>query len=149
MSKGFSFAQVGGTLGRDPESRSTPSGVKIVSFSLAVEKWSKEGPKTNWFNIKVIGEKADWAEQNLKKGKSVVVSGDLQIASWPDKQTGQTRMSPEIIAFKVDFADSGPRSDGDKPARQSAAPTTRQQTAPPARSTTPANDADPFDDKPF
>jgi single-strand DNA-binding protein len=151
MSKGFSFAQIGGVLGKDPESRSTPSGVKIVSFSVAVEKWAKDGAKTHWFNVKIIGEKADWAEQNLRKGKSVTVSGDLQIDSWDDKQTGVKRTSPVIIAFKVDFADSGSRSDGEKPARQSAAPAVRQQTAPPARSTT--NDsADPFisdDDIPF
>ena len=44
MSKGFSFAQVGGTLGRDPESRSTSGGTKVVNFSVAVEKGFGEKP---------------------------------------------------------------------------------------------------------
>ena len=144
MSKGFSFAQIGGTLGRDPESRSTPKGTKVVTFSLAVEKWSKDGPVTNWFNVVAYDRSADFAEKSLKKGKSVVISGDLQIKQWDDKQTGAKRTSVEITAHSIDFADTGTRSEGTT--RQTPAP--RQQATPQPRAEA-APDDDPFGEQPF
>ena len=143
MSKGFSFAQVGGTLGRDPESRSTSGGTKVVNFSVAVEKGFGEKASTSWFNIIAFDKNAEFAEKYLKKGKPVVISGDLQVRSWDDKQTGQKRTATEIVAYKIDFADSGTRSGGDNTSRTTTqAP--RQQAAPQTRATAPAEE--PFDD---
>ena len=148
MSKGFSFAQIGGVLGRDPESRSTPNGVKVVTFSVAVEKGFGDKASTSWFNVVAFDKNADFAEKYLKKGKSVIVSGDLQIKSWDDKQTGAKRQSTEVIARSIDFADTGTRSEGGT-TRQAPAP--RQQAAPQPRAAT----VDPFqteladDDIPF
>ena len=145
MAKGFSFAQVGGTLGRDPESRSTSGGVKVVNFSVAVEKGFGDRASTSWFNIIAFDKNAEFAEKYLKKGKPVVISGDLQVRSWDDKQTGQKRTATEIVAYKIDFADSGTRSGGDNTSRTTTqAP--RQQAAPQARATAPAEDAFISDD---
>jgi single-strand DNA-binding protein len=148
MSKGFSFAQIGGTLGKDPESRATPNGTKVVSFSLAVDKGFGDNLKTNWFNIVAFRDQAEFAEKYLKKGKSVFVSGDLQNRTWEDKQ-GQKRTTAEIIAYKIDFADSGSKSDsGSRTATGATA--VRQQAAPPVRTTAPATEeSDPFGDEPF
>ena len=145
MSKGFSFAQVGGTLGRDPESRSTSGGTKVVNFSVAVEKGFGEKASTSWFNIIAFDKNAEFAEKYLKKGKPVVISGDLQVRSWDDKQTGQKRTATEIVAYKIDFADSGTRSGGDNTSR-TATQAPRQQAAPQARATAPAEDAFISDD---
>jgi len=147
MSRGFSFAQIGGVLGKDPESRSTPGGTKVVNFSLAVEKGFGDGLKTNWFNIVAFRDTAEFAEKYLKKGKSVTVTGDLQTRSWDDKQTGAKRTATEIIAYKIDFADSGSKSDSPRQERTASAPATRQTAAPRTRSTAPA-EPDPFDDDP-
>ncbi len=144
MSKGFSFAQVGGTLGRDPESRSTSGGVKVVNFSVAVEKGFGDRASTSWFNIIAFDKNAEFAEKYLKKGKSVVVSGDLQVRSWDDKQTGQKRTSTEIVAYKIDFADSGTRSGGERLERSAPAPQTRQASTQQARASAPTDD--PFDE---
>ena len=144
MSKGFSFAQVGGTLGRDPESRSTSGGVKVVNFSVAVEKGFGDRASTSWFNIIAFDKNAEFAEKYLKKGKPVVISGDLQVRSWDDKQTGQKRTSTEIVAYKIDFADSGSRGNSNEPRTSTQAP--RQQAAPQARATAPAEDAFTSDD---
>ena len=131
MSKGFSFAQVGGFLARDPETRSTPSGVKVVNFSLGVEKGFGDKASTSWFNVICFKDNADFAEKYLKKGKSVMVTGDLQTRSWDDKQTGQKRTTTEIIAYKIDFMDTG-GSKSEAPARAAAAPQARRETPAPA-----------------
>ena len=147
MSKGFSFAQVGGTLGRDPESRSTSGGTKVVNFSVAVEKGFGEKASTYWFNIIAFDKNAEFAEKYLKKGKPVVISGDLQVRSWDDKQTGQKRTATEIVAYKIDFADSGSRGNSNEPGTSTQAP--RQQAAPQARATASADDPFGEDGPPF
>jgi single-strand DNA-binding protein len=152
MSRGFSAAQVRGTLGRDPESRATSSGTKVVNFSLAVERGYGDRAITDWRAIVCWGPLAEFAEKYLKKGKSVYVTGELQDRSWDDKQTGAKRTVTEIRADRIEFADGGESKTGGAATRTAAAPATRQQAAPPARTVSaPANDdPDPFGDgEPF
>jgi single-strand DNA-binding protein len=144
MSNSFAYAQVGGSLGKDPESRSTPSGVKVVKFSIAVEQGYGDRVSTGWHDIVAFGDVAAFAEKHLKKGSSVRVIGTTEKRSWDDKQSGQKRYSTEVIAQKIDFGDSGQKSGGSAPAtRQQAAPPARQQAVPAARAQA---EADPFDD---
>ena len=74
----------------------------------------------------------------------MVISGDLQVRSWDDKQTGQKRTATEIVAYKIDFADSGTRSGGRQRRPRTTTQAPRQQAAPQARATAPAED--PFDE---
>ena len=131
MANSFSYAQIGGSLGKDPESRSTPNGTKVVSFSVAVEKGFGDKKSTSWFNCVAFKDVAEFAEKYLKKGKGVLVTGDLQTRSWDDKTTGQKRTTTEIIAYKIDFMDSGGKSDS--PRQERTAPAPRQQAAPQPR----------------
>jgi len=131
MSASFSYAQIGGSLGKDPESRSTPTGTKVVSFSVAVEKGFGDSKSTSWFNVVAFKDMADFAEKYLKKGKAVRVSGDLQIRSWDNKTTGQKQYTTEIIAYKIDFGGSGERQQGSNP--RTTTPPPRQQATPEPR----------------
>jgi single-strand DNA-binding protein len=144
---GYINVTVIGTLGKDPELRSTGSGKRVASFSVAVDQGYGENKKTEWVNIIAWEKLAELAEKYLKKGKTIAVSGTLQTSSWEDKATGQKRYKTEVVARDITFMDSGSGS------RQERAPATqpvRQQTAPPARSTVPVNE-DPFgeDEPPF
>jgi single-strand DNA-binding protein len=151
MSTSFAYAQVGGSLGKDPEVRSLPSGVKVVNFSIAVEQGFGDKASTGWHNCVSFGDAALFAEKYLKKGSSVRVSGSLQVRSWDDKQTGAKRYVTEVIAHKIDFLESRSKSDSGQTTRAAAPAQTRQQAAPAPRATTPANDSpfDSDDDIPF
>jgi single-strand DNA-binding protein len=151
MAKGFTFVIAEGTLGQDPTSKSTPNGTKVVNFSIASERGYGDKLRTCWHNVVCFKEQADFAERYLKKGKAVRVVGELDVRSWPDKETGKTRYATEIVADKIQFVDSGSggSKSGTAPAtRQASAPPTRQQAAPQTRA-----EADPFadnsDDIPF
>jgi len=85
---------------------------------------------------------ADFCEKYLKKGKSVYVTGELQVRSWDDKTSGQKRYITEIKADRIEFADSGESKPGGQQRQSTAQP--RQQAAPQARATSQADDA--FDD---
>ncbi len=92
-----------GALGKDPESRSTQSGMKIVSFSMATsESWTdkqsgERKEQTEWHRIVVMNEGLGGvAERYLKKGSKVYLEGKLQTRKWTD-QSGVERFTTEIL----------------------------------------------------
>lgn len=73
-----------GRAGQDPEMKYFESGKVKTSFSVAVNRWSKEGEKTDWFNIEMWDKSAEVAGEYLKKGKLVAIEGRLDVSSWVD-----------------------------------------------------------------
>ena len=140
MSKGFAHVIVEGGLGRDPESKTTPSGAKVVNFSLGYERGFKDSVRTCWVNIVAFKDVAEFASQYLKKGKTVRVVGELDVRSWDDKETGKKRYTTEVIADKIQFVDSTVKPDSAPTTRAPATPIARQQQAQAPRT---VND-DPF-----
>ncbi len=90
-----------GNLGKDPDVRAIPSGVKVASFSIATSEnyTTKDGQKvdkTEWHNIVLWRGLAEIAEKYLHKGTQVYIEGRLQTRSWDD-QNGNKRYTTEII----------------------------------------------------
>lgn len=128
-----------GNLGRDAETKFTPSGTAVTRFSVATTRswkdqqsgeWKEE---TNWSNVTL------WRQENvanyLTKGRQVYVEGRLQTRSYEDKD-GKKVYATEVVADDVillggrgDSAqgEGGGMSSGP---RQSSAPPPRQQRAP-------------------
>lgn len=96
-----------GRLTRDPELRTTPQGVSVVSFSLAVDRnYSKtEERQTDFINIIAWRSTADFVAKYFTKGQLVAVRGRLQTRQWQD-QTGQKRYATDVVADEVFFAES-------------------------------------------
>jgi len=99
-----------GRLTADPDARTTPSGTRVASFSLATNRvWlDRNGERresTEFHNVVVWGKQADIVSQFLKKGSLVLVEGHLQTRSWEGKD-GQTRRTTEIIGERIQL---GPR----------------------------------------
>ena len=73
--------QLIGYLGRDPESRYTPTGKNVVHFSLGITQRWKSGSEnkeyTEWVNVEVWGRLAEICQQYLKKGSLVYLEGRL------------------------------------------------------------------------
>ena len=92
-----------GNLGRDPEIRSTQSGSKMATFSMATSKrWKdkstqEQRDKTSWHNIVVFGDGlVDIVEKYVKKGSKIYVEGELQTRKWQD-QDGNDRYTTEVV----------------------------------------------------
>ena len=97
-----------GRLVRDPELRSTPAGVSVVSFTLAVDRdFVRQGEerKTDFINIVAWRNTADFVAKYFTKGQLVAVSGRLQVRSWDDTQSGQKRYATDVVADEVFFAE--------------------------------------------
>ncbi len=96
--------QLIGRLGRDPEVRHTPSGKKVTSFSLAVDRrWrSSEGEikdATDWFQIVVWGRLGEICNQYLSKGRLVYIEGRLQTDRY--EHQGETRYFTKVITQSI------------------------------------------------
>jgi single-strand DNA-binding protein len=106
-----------GNCGREPELRFTTTGTAVCDFSLAVNKRVKQGDEwvdeTTWFKITVWGADGERANQYLEKGKQVLIVGDRVEARTYQTQGGETRVSLEVTARKVQFLGSRSESPAD------------------------------------
>jgi single-strand DNA-binding protein len=93
-----------GNLGRDAETKFTPSGASVTRFAVATTRsWKDQSTnewkeETNWTNVVV------WRQENLAnylmKGKQVYVEGRLQTRSYDDKD-GKKVYATEVVADEV------------------------------------------------
>jgi len=77
-----------GNLGKDPELRTTQSGVKVATYSIGVYKTNpkdKDKPLTNWFNVVAWGDQAELVMSSLKKGARITLDGSLNTRDYDDK----------------------------------------------------------------
>lgn len=97
-----------GRLGRDPETRITPTGKTLCELSVATDWYDGEQTKTVWFRVTVWGNMAEVASKSLRKGHLVFVSGNLV----PDdtgnprayiRKNGEPAANFEVNASKILF----------------------------------------------
>ena len=94
-----------GSLGRDPELRSTPNGIPVCTFSVGVTRRktnATEPPQTDWFKVTAWRQLGENCNRYLTKGKKVFVSGPVSVSTYTAKD-GTTRASMEITADDVEF----------------------------------------------
>ncbi len=103
--------QLIGRLGRDPESKFTPTGKKVTHFSLAVsnhwkDKSGETKESTEWVNIEVWGRLGEVCQEYLKKGSLVFLEGRLKTDKYEDK--GETKYFTKVVALALQFLDKRP-----------------------------------------
>lgn len=105
---GLNRVQLIGNLGRDPETRYTPSGQKVCGFSVAVNRrWkNKEGETqeaTDWFNVEAWGRLGEICQSYLKKGSLIYLEGRLQTDRY--EHEGETRYFTKVRASQMQMLD--------------------------------------------
>ena len=93
-----------GNVGRDPESKSLPSGSSVVNFSLATTRKWKNGngerqEETTWHPVKAFGKLGEIIAQYVHKGDKLYVEGRLNVSQW--EKDGQKHSRTEIIAEQM------------------------------------------------
>jgi single-strand DNA-binding protein len=141
-----------GHLGRDAETKFTPSGVSMCKFSVATNRrwkdqqtgeWKEE---TDWTNVVL------WRQENLAnyltKGKQVYVEGRLQTRSYDDKD-GKKMYMTEVVADDVILlggrgGDAGPSAPEEDYSQMASMPRSAQQSRPrPVAAPAPAPPSEP------
>jgi single-strand DNA-binding protein len=107
--------QLIGRLGKDPESRFTPTGKNAARFSLAVsQRWkSAEGENkenTEWVNVEAWGRLGEVCQQYLHKGSLVFLEGRLKTDKYEDKG-GETKYYTKVVALSMQMLDRKPEEE--------------------------------------
>ena len=107
-----------GRLSRDVDLKTTPNGVQVASFTVAVDRKQKDtegNKKVDFFNVNVWRGLADICSKYLSKGKKCYVRGELQMRTYTAKD-GTTKVSLDVQADEVEFlsAKSEAKSDADE-----------------------------------
>ena len=97
-----------GRLTKDPELRSTASGIPVCSFTMACDRrFVKQGEerKADFINCIAWQKSAESIAQYFKKGHRIALEGSIQTRSWTDNE-GKTRYSTEVVVDQWEFAQS-------------------------------------------
>ena len=117
---------ISGNLTRDPEVRTTQSGMPVMSMGIAVNDRRKNSQTGEWedyanfIDCTMFGTRAQNISQYLSKGTKVTIEGKLRWSQW--ERDGQKRSKIEVIIDDIDFAsnrNSGGQSSGGYNAGQS------------------------------
>ena len=86
-----------GHLGKDAETRFTPAGIAVTSFSVATNRRWKDQQTGEWKEETDWAKVVLWRQENLAnyltKGKQVYVEGRLQTRSYDDKEGKKHRLA--------------------------------------------------------
>ena len=98
---------IGGRLTDTPVLKTTPSGISVTTFSIAVNKRGKEGEEAqaDFFNVTAWRQTAEFITRYFRKASSICVVGTLQTRTWTDQQ-GQKRFATDIVADEAHFVDA-------------------------------------------
>ena len=92
-----------GNLVRDPELRTTTSGISVCSFTVAVNRRGKrdEQQEVDYFNVTAWRERGETCAKFLSKGKKVLVTGQVSVRTW--EKDGKHGANLEVVADEVEF----------------------------------------------
>ena len=101
----FNKVIIGGRLTADPELKTTPSGIMVTTFSVAVNRRGNSGEsKTDFFPVTAWRKDAEFITKFFRKGSNICVWGHLETKSWTDER-GNTHNITNVIAEEANFVD--------------------------------------------
>ncbi len=106
-----------GNLTADPELKQTAQGTSVCSFTLAINRRFSRGndqgqPTADFISVVAWRERAEFVAKYFKKGRPLLVCGQLQSRSWTDAQ-GNKRYATEVVADEITFVENKNSSAGD------------------------------------
>ena len=103
----FNLGVLTGRLTADPELKTTPNGISVTSFSIAVSRRYRSGEETqaDFINMVAWRQNAEFITKYFKKGNMIGIEGAIQTRRYTDKN-GNNRTVFEVIANNVQFVES-------------------------------------------
>lgn len=95
---------LGGRLTEDPKLSTTPSGISVASFTVAVKRRSKDD-ETDFIRCTAWRQTADFICRYFTKASSICLIGTLQNRNWTDQQ-GVKHYTNEVTVDEAMFVDS-------------------------------------------
>lgn len=147
-----------GRITNDLELKTTPSGVPVLTFGIAVDRrYQEQGKekKADFFNCVAWRNEAEFISRFWTKGRAILVEGELQNRKYTDK-SGTERQITEIIVDRACFTgekpqreapplpDAPPEHGKEETSESGTAESAKQYTAEDFKETPPGGDDYPF-----
>ena len=104
-----------GNLVADPEIKQTQSGISVCRFNIAVNRrfarangqdgQNGQQQTADFITIVAWRQQAEFVARYFKKGRPILVCGQLQSRSWTDQQNVR-HYATEVVADEVSFVES-------------------------------------------
>ena len=145
---------ISGNLTRDPELRSTASGMPVLGMGIAVNDRRKNPTTGDWedypnfIDCTMFGARAESVSRFLTKGSKVAIEGKLRWSQW--ERDGQKRSKIEVIVDEIEFmtsrdtSSSSSSSNSNNGGTYASAPATRTNEIPAAPDITVYDEDIPF-----
>jgi len=107
----INICTISGNLTRDAELRSTPSGMSVLAFSVAVNERRKNGQtgewedRPNYIDCSMFGTRAEKLSAYLTKGCKVAITGRLRWSQW--EKDGAKRSKVDVIVDELELMSRG------------------------------------------
>lgn len=98
----FNLVVLTGRLTADAELKTTPNGVSVCSFDIAVDSGYGDNKQTNFIKIIAWRQTAEFVSKYFSKGSMIGIEGSIQTRKYQDKN-GNTRTAFEVVANNVQF----------------------------------------------
>ena len=96
-----------GRLVKEPELRSTSSGISVLSFTVAVTRnYAPKGEErqSDFINCVAYRGTADFISRYFAKGNLIAIVGSIQTRTWDD-QEGKRHWVTEVIVSEASFVE--------------------------------------------
>ena len=103
----FNLVVLTGRLTADPELKTTPNGVPVTSFSIAVNRNYRAGEEqqTDFINLVAWRQRAEFISKYFTKGSLIGIDGSIQTRRYTDKN-GNNRTAFEVVVNNAHFVES-------------------------------------------
>ena len=126
-----------GNLTKDPEADKTPKGTAVCRFSVASNRYYRQGDErqeeVGYFDVETWGRLAETCGEYLTKGRGVRVVGRLKQERWEDAE-GKYHSRIRIVGEHVEFRPRPKAADGTAGAEAAAVPKAAGKAAKAAKS---------------
>lgn len=101
-----------GRLTRDPELKTTPSGVEYATFTVACDKnMGKDKEKhTDFILCKAWKQTAVFISKYFHKGDGITINGEYHSEQYQDKDTGKNKTAVCVVVHEAYFPIGGKKS---------------------------------------
>lgn len=106
----FNIVVLTGRLTSDPELKTTPNGLSVCSFNIAVDRGYGDNKQTDFINIVAWRGSAEFVAKHFIKGNMIGIEGSIQTRKYQDKN-GNNRIAFEVVANNVQFVESKKNKD--------------------------------------
>ena len=94
-----------GRLTSDPELKTTPSGLSVTSFTVAVDRRFGKEKQTDFISCVAWRQTAEFVTKYFVKGSAICIVGSIQTRKFTDKN-GNNRIAVEVLADEATFVES-------------------------------------------